>query len=183
MNCPVCKSLVLDSVELESGLPGWKCPQCSGHWLRGKEYWKWLEEHGPNLPERPDPESPLTLADSGQYLDCPECRFRMAKYLVGRGLNFSLDHCEGCLGLWLDRNEWETLKRRNLHDDLHSMLTAFWQKTARQEERRRSMEQIYIGRFGAEDYTELKRIREWLDARPNKQELLAYLTDKDPLNI
>ena len=183
MNCPVCKSSALISVDLESGLPAWKCSDCGGHWIRGVEYWKWLDEHGPNLPERVDTDSPLSIADSGKYIDCPDCRFRMVKYLVGRGLGFTLDHCEGCRSTWLDRNEWETLKRRNLHDDLHSMLTSFWQAAARKEERKKSLEQIYTNRFGAEDYAELKRMRAWLDAHQNKQELLAYLTDKDPLNV
>ena len=30
------------------------------------------------------------------------------------------------------------------------------------------------------NYTEIKRIRWWLDTKTNKEELLAYLTDRDP---
>ena len=107
----------------------------------------------------------------------------MVKYFVGRGLGFALDHCIGCKGIWLDRNEWETLKNHNLHDDVNEMLTAFWQSSARKEERRKKLEQIYVGRFGAEDYAEIKRIRTWLDSHRNKQDLLAYLTDKDPFDF
>jgi Zn-finger nucleic acid-binding protein len=107
----------------------------------------------------------------------------MVKYLVGRGFSFTLDHCQGCKGIWLDRNEWEALKSRNLHDDVNSMLTAFWQDEAQKEGRKKRMEQIYIGRFGNEDYAEIERIRTWLGTRQNKQELLAYLTDKDPFDV
>jgi hypothetical protein len=81
------------------------------------------------------------------------------------------------------RNEWEALKARNLHDDVNSMLTAFWQDEAHKEGRKKRMEQIYIGRFGDEDYAEIERIRAWLGTRQNKQELLAYLTDKDPFDV
>src|SRR4051794_6912760 len=104
----------------------------------------------------------------------------MNRYLVGRGLSFSLDHCHSCKGIWLDGNEWETLQDRNLHDDLHSMLTDFWQSRARQEEQRRRMEQIYRAKFGDEDFERIQEIRAWVDGHPKKAELLGYLTDTDP---
>ena len=183
MQCPVCRTSKLSSTKLENNLNSMRCSQCEGNWIVGKEYWKWLDEHGPNLPERPNDENGLSLAEPARYIDCPECQFRMAKYLVGRGLNFTVDHCEGCKGIWLDRNEWETLKKRNLHDDLNAMLTQFWQVAARKEARKKNLEQIYIGRFGAEDFLEIQRIRAWLDTNPNKQHLIAYLTDRDPFDV
>jgi hypothetical protein len=45
------------------------------------------------------------------------------------------------------------------------------------------MEQIYLSRFGREDFAEIERIRRWLSTRSNKQDLLAYLTDKDPFAV
>jgi Zn-finger nucleic acid-binding protein len=184
MNCPVCKTSQLISTELESNLSALKCLECGGNWIHGAEYWKWLEKHGPSLPEeRAVPDEGWSPIEPSKYLDCPECRFRMLKYLVGHGLNFSLDHCEGCKGIWLDRNEWETLKKRNLHDDMNSMLTSFWQTQARRVPRKQHLEQVYIRRFGADDYAEIKKIRAWLETRQNKQGLLAYLTDKDPFDV
>ena len=182
MNCPVCGSAELIFHSLETNLPSLKCPGCGGNWIRGTQYWKWLEGHGPNLPERPGRGS-STLSESEKYLDCPECRFRMVKRLVGHGTGITLDHCDGCKGIWFDRDEWEALKERNLHDDLHAMLTAFWQAEALKEERRKHLEQLDIGRFGADDYSKIKRIRAWIDGHQKKQELLAYLTDEDPLGI
>ena len=183
LNCPVCETSELVSTDLESNLTSFKCPDCGGNWIRGAEYWKWLEEHGPNLPERNDQDSGLSLAEPGRHVDCPECRFRMVRYLVGHGFNFTLDQCGGCKGIWLDRNEWEALKERNLHDDVHAMFTAFWQAEAQKERRRKHLEEIYITRFGADDYLESTKIRAWLSARTNRQELLAYLTDHDPFDV
>ena len=100
----------------------------------------------------------------------------------GRGLDFTVDHCEGCKGIWLDRNEWEALKKRHLHDDLNSIFTSFWQTGAQREIRKKKLEEIYISRFGTEDYAEIKRIRWWLDTKTNKEELIAFLTDRDPFN-
>ena len=182
MNCPVCKSSELIPTELEASLPAFRCDNCEGKWIRGAQYWKWLEEHS-NLPERTVEDTGLTLGEPGKPIDCPECRFRMVKYLVGHGFSFTLDHCQGCKGIWLDRNEWEALKARNLHDDVNAMLTAFWQDEAEKEVRKKRMEQIYIGRFGADDYAEIEKIRVWLSTRSNKQDLLAYLTDKDPFDV
>ena len=183
MNCPVCKSSELIPTDLESDLPAFRCDNCGGKWIRGAEYWKWLENHGSNLPERWDQDSGLSLAEPGIHIDCPECRFRMVKYLVGHGFSFTIDHCQGCKGVWFDRNEWEALRERNLHDDLNAMFTSFWQDAAQKEARKKRLEQIYISRFGPDDYAEIERVRAWLATRPNKQDLLAYLTDKDPFDV
>src|SRR4030095_6646242 len=107
--------------------------------LRGAEYWNWLEEHKPSLPGERDRSRGLSIADSGLHIDCPECRVRMVRYLVGRGFSFTIDHCQGCKGVWLDRNEWEALKQHGLHDDLNSMFTSFWQDEAQKEERKRRL--------------------------------------------
>jgi hypothetical protein len=45
------------------------------------------------------------------------------------------------------------------------------------------LEEIYLSRFGADDYAEITRIRAWLQAHPKRPELLAYLTDKDPFAV
>ena len=183
LNCPVCKKTELVRTELEPKLSSFNCPSCEGHWIKGKEYWAWVERHRTKSAERLHAEESPSLAEPGVPVDCPECRFRMIKYLVGRGLHFTVDHCAGCKGIWLDRNEWDALKKRNLHDDLHGIFTSFWQSGAQRELRKKRMEQIYIDRFGADDYEEIKRIRWWLDEKTNREELLAYLIDKDPFGV
>lgn len=183
MNCPVCKTTELSPLELEAGLNSQHCAQCAGNWIAGAAYWKWLETHGPNLPEREADTDHLRPTDSTEPLSCPECRERMYKYLVGKGMDFRLDQCNGCKGIWLDRHEWETLKERNLHDDLNNMLTEFWQGHARREARRKRAEQLYISKFGFEDYSEIARVRHWINDHANKDELIAFLTVNDPLEI
>ncbi len=183
MNCPVCKTAPLTVENLESTLESFSCANCEGNWIPGAQYWHWLEKHGANLPEKDVETNELPLSETREHLDCPECKWRMVKYLVGRGTGFSLDHCHGCKGIWLDKNEWEVLRDRNLHDDLNSMLTDFWQSGALKEERSKSFERINLARFGPKDYAEIKRVRAWLDGHDQKQALLAYLTDTDPLSF
>lgn len=183
MNCPVCKTAELSLNKLESDLSSLSCANCGGNWIQGAQYWKWLEQHGENLPELKDQTNDLPLSETQEHIDCPECRWRMVKYLVGRGTGFTLDHCHGCKGIWFDRNEWEVLRKRNLHDDLNSVLTEFWQAEALKEERKKRLERIYISKFGVDDYAEIKRMRAWLTGHQKKHELLAYLTDENPLDI
>ena len=183
LRCPVCKTIELVKTELEENLSSYNCDKCGGHWIRGKEYWDWVEQHGTKLAERIHESESLQLAEPGIPVDCPECRFRMVKYLVGRGLDFTVDHCAGCKGIWLDRNEWEALRKRNLHDDLHGMFTSFWQEGAKREQRKKRMQQIYLDRFGEADYAEIKRVRHWLDTKTNREELMAYLMDQDPYGV
>jgi Zn-finger nucleic acid-binding protein len=183
MNCPVCKSTELIINELEPQLNSLKCGTCKGNFIRGAEYWDWLAKHGPNLPEKDSGTDNLERNETIDQLDCPECRWRMIKFLPGHGTEFALDHCRGCKGIWLDVNEWETLKARNLHDDLHSMLTPFWQSEAQREARRKRAEERLITRFGDDGYLKMTQFREWLNSHERKQELIAYLTAKDPLDI
>ena len=63
------------------------------------------------------------------------------------------------------------------------MFTSFWQNEAQREARKKKMEGIYVDRFGADDYAEIKRIRYWLETRTNREELLAFLIDKDPYEV
>ena len=38
--------------ELDAELSTMECGACGGHWIKGFQYWKWLDRHGPNLPVR-----------------------------------------------------------------------------------------------------------------------------------
>ncbi|HEX7313167.1 MAG TPA: zf-TFIIB domain-containing protein [Pyrinomonadaceae bacterium] len=183
MNCPVCRSENFSPAELDAGLNAFRCESCAGNWVRGVSYWHWLNSHGENLPERREPPTGEAPPEDRRAKLCPECHTSMFRYTVGHGLGFGLDQCPACKGIWFDAAEWEALRERNLHDDIHAVFTAPWQAEVSREERRRRLEQIYLKRFGAEDYEEVKRVREWLDASARKQELLAYLTDPNPWGV
>lgn len=184
MNCPVCLTETFSPAELDAGLPSFKCGSCAGNWVRGGSYWQWLRAHGENLPERGEPLPGVEVPPEDRRAKlCPECHTSMFRYTVGHGLGFGLDQCPACKGIWFDAAEWETLRERNLHDDINAVFTAPWQAEVSREERRRRLEQLYTRRFGAEDFAEVRRVREWLDASPRKDELLAYLIDPNPWSV
>ncbi len=183
MNCPVCPSEKFSPIELDAGLDAFRCDSCGGQWVRGGSYWQWLRSHGENLPERREPAAGPPAPEDRRPKSCPDCHTSMFRYTVGHGLGFGLDQCPACKGIWFDAAEWEALRERNLHDDINAVFTAPWQAEVSREERRRRLEQIYLRRFGTEDYEEVRRVREWLDASGRRDELLAYLTDPNPWGV
>ncbi|MGD2181151.1 zf-TFIIB domain-containing protein [Lusitaniella coriacea] len=182
MKCPTCKRPVLQKVTLEESLLANRCDKCEGNWIASEQYWSWLDAHSETLPEK-EPEVSFEINDSQKAKLCPQCNRILIKYKVGRGTNFHLDHCSSCNGVWFDKNEWETLKARNLHDEIHCIFTQSWQRQVRQEEIEENLDLIYTQKFGSEDYQELQKIKAWLNDRPQKLALLAYLNDENPYKL
>jgi Zn-finger nucleic acid-binding protein len=181
MKCPVCKTTELTQINLEDKLPANGCGQCGGKWLSSFRYYEWLQFHGSTLPEKPYEGPPLAIAERQDAKLCPECRRILVRYAVGHGTNLTLDHCGSCNGVWLDTNEWEALKGRNLHDEIHLIFTRDWQTQVRKEERKKHLDAIYARHFGT-DYEEIKRVRQWLDQHPERGRIVAFLTDSDPFS-
>ncbi|HWQ34061.1 MAG TPA: zf-TFIIB domain-containing protein [Blastocatellia bacterium] len=179
MKCPVCKTEDLSLSSLESNLTSRHCDKCGGNWIQSFEYWKWREQHREKVgepeqtpvPTAPNP--PATGALVAKY--CPECRSILVRYKVGHGVSFALDQCGNCGGVWFDRDEWEALKARGLHDDVYTIFTSPWQSCVRKEESVRNQEQIYVKKFGEEGLDEIKRMKEWIDNHPRRHEILAFL--------
>jgi Zn-finger nucleic acid-binding protein len=176
MKCPVCKNVSLKNLEIEENLRGAECESCGGRWVRSAQYSKWLQSHGENLPElTKEQTADLEVHESIQAKICPDCGHFLTRRKVGHGLNFRLDRCGACGGIWFDKNEWEILKSRNLHDDVHFIFSAAWQERLHEEETRENLEQEYLELFGEKDFTEIKNFKKWLDSHPQKSAILGLL--------
>ena len=183
MKCPVCKMQDLTPTELEESLIAYNCANCGGDWVRDSQYKEWRAKHGVDLPEKHVSErEKIQIANVELARLCPDCRRILIKYKVGRDINFTLDRCGGCGGVWLDKDEWATLKERNLHDNLYDFFTEPWQSEVRREEARKNMEFISKSRFGEEDYERIKDFKDWLDKHTMRSEILAFLSDTDPFD-
>jgi Zn-finger nucleic acid-binding protein len=175
MKCPLCSSATLTPTILETHLSAYQCTRCEGHWIAAADYWSWLEVHGETLPEKSS-DTPLPeVVDNQKAIFCPECNRLMLKCKVGHALNFRLDQCSACNGIWFDRNEWASLREKNLHDEVHKVFTSPWQAQVREEERRQAIEKVYQQTLGHEDYTEAQRIKDWINTHREKQTLLSFL--------
>ena len=174
MNCPVCKNIVLLPGQLEDNLPARGCSRCGGRWVAGASYWQWLEQRG-QAADASAPAAQAEVHESGAAKLCPECGRFLTRCKVGHGVDFHLDRCANCSGFWFDANEWEILKARALHDDVHFVFSAAWQAQLAQTQRQLAHEQMLLEKLGQADFEEIKRIKAWLDAHPRRTELYAHL--------
>ena len=178
MNCPVCGTTALAETELERNLTGLRCAACEGVWIPSARYRNWMDRHGGSLPEKSaGGGAPMRPRGFERVRPCPECGALLARYEVGHGVPFRIDHCGRCGGFWLDRGEFEALKARNLHDDLHAIFLDSWQQGLRKERTDALVDRRMSAALGEADFNELKRIKEWLARHPKKAWLIAYLRD------
>lgn len=177
MNCPVCRKQPLKVQDIESGLKSQECPNCRGQWIGSYMYWKWKEATGKTLSVEPKDIGELAVHDNTAAKLCPECGHFLRRYPVGKELGFSLDRCGNCGGTWFDQNEWEALKARGLHKDVHLVFSNMWQNQIRDRQRQQAAEAVYKRIFGPEDYTRISEVKDWLSKHPQRAELKAFLND------
>lgn len=178
MNCPVCKTLRLEYLESDEPPQRLVCGECGGQWVKSFQYWKWLRAHGDNLPEKPPEEGDqLPVADSTRAKLCPECGHFLARAKVGHEVDFHIDRCGFCGGLWFDKNEWEILRSRNLHDDVHFVFSSAWQHQVADEEHK----QTHLARIekilGSADLAKVKQFKEWSEAHPKRNTITSFLAN------
>ena len=179
MTCPACKQQSFELRDMDTGLTASHCRACSGNWVSGVQYWEWLRAKGDNIPERPPSTPTPQVVDSPNAKTCPSCGRWLIKYKVGHGLAFQVEHCGGCDGLWLDHNEWDALKARNLHDDLQYICDSLWQRTVHRDETDALANARFAKSLG-QDFDNAREVREWITNHPNRAVLLAYLIDHLP---
>lgn len=180
MKCPVCKTPVLESLDPDEVPQRLVCGRCGGQWIKAFQYWKWLKAHGENLPEKPPEEGKsLPVSDSIAAKLCPECGRFLCRSKVGHGVVFHIDRCTSCGGIWFDKNEWEILESRNLHDDVHFIFSTAWQHSIVKEEQRRSYEQRVETILGREAFDRVKDFKSWANNHPRHHTIKAFLADLD----
>lgn len=124
-------------------------------------------------PAHPGPE---LVDDSEQHaLICPESGRLLLRYRVGHGLRFHLDRSPATGGVWLGRGEWEALKAKGLHTEMHLIFTAAYQRSIRSEQYGQTMEQTFLNRIGETDFPKVVEIKSWIEKHPRRREICAYL--------
>lgn len=182
MKQPALKSPVsgkfMEPVVLESGLAAYRCAKSGGHYITSQAYLEWLQQQPARLPHLPEPALPVELsADSAEVLICPESGGLMNRCKVGHGFTFFIDRSITG-GVWLDGGEWEALRQRNFHDEIHLVFTAPWQKQVRTERAQATYEMTLKSSLGTDLLARLTALRSELLDHPHKNLALAYLSEK-----
>lgn len=180
MYSPIHPDVALVRTELEPGLHAFACPKSGGHRIPLQEYFLWRERHVQRTRPLPPDYQPELAEDSAQRtLICPESGALLLRYRVGSGLHFQIDRSPKTGGVWLDAGEWNALKSRGLHDELHLIFTAPYQRQLRSELSTSQLNAQFENRIGREDFERAKEIKSWLTNHPKRRDLLAFLLDDD----
>jgi Zn-finger nucleic acid-binding protein len=183
MKCPICKTSLSYHTLLETQLPAYQCPTCEGIWISSNEYLRWLQAQPEDLPEKPADNMNVPTWDTSQLKLCPGCGHFLMRYHVLPNVPFYLDRCGHCNGVWFDKNEWDVLVARNLHDNVNQFFTQPWQTKIREKEAHSTLEKVYREKLGDADYARVKEIWDWLKHHPQRGMLLAYLQSEDPYKV
>lgn len=173
MQCPNCNESELEPVELEDGLIGAGCPQCSGALLSLIQYRYWIDHHDEEEIRIPD--ETLVAEETESAKLCPKCRKMMTKYRIGADTINRLDLCGNCDEAWLDKGEWQLLKQLDVYDCLPSLFTEAWQRNIRKQKEKQGMDKHYSNEIGQEAFNRVQHFKSWLDAHPKADLIKQYL--------
>lgn len=175
MRCPVCEQAVLEVMTLPEGLAAKRCAACEGHWIEHAAYWKWREGHPPMGAGAGGAGVPPRAQDSGAGKLCPNCSAMLIRWKVGHGLDFYLDRCGHCGGIWFDGQEWQAIAAKNMQERVHLIFSEDWQSDVLRQEHRAAHDKLFAKLLGESDLAKVKQFKQWLDGHPRRSELYAYL--------
>ncbi|WP_064608261.1 TFIIB-type zinc ribbon-containing protein [Photobacterium sp. J15] len=177
MKCTGCKVGALAPSFIDGLFRAHTCTHCGGNWILIEDYVSWKE----NNPEYVfSDDIACEAVDTETALLCPQSGKIMRKFRITSDTTHRLDYSAAVGGVWLDKGEWELMKKDGLAGSLNAVLTAQWQKNIRMNNAKDNFAELYKEKFGQESYNKVREVREWLNAQPNKADLRAYLLAEDP---
>ncbi len=178
MQCPKCKVGVLQHAYLDNIFPCRTCDRCGGNWLMLDDYLQYKSQLE-NLASS-DESLSFEAEETKHALICPVTGTLMLKYRISKESTHRLDLSPRINAIWLDKGEWELLKKEGISDKLNSIFTDVWQRRIRESLAHNQFDTLYSTEFGQEDYEKVKSIRAWLLQHPHKDKLTAFLLADNP---
>ncbi|AKJ43474.1 zf-TFIIB domain-containing protein [Pragia fontium] len=178
MQCPKCKTGVLQPTRLDNLIPVHTCNACGGNWLILEDYLRYKGQ----LPESAELPNDVVVEseETKSALLCPVTGSLMLKFRISKDTEHRLDLSPKVNGIWLDKGEWELLNAHGLADKLNAIFTDVWQRQIRESHTQAQFDEMYLSQFGQEDYDKVKDLREWLQQHPQKDRLKAFLLADNP---
>lgn len=182
MNCPICSYTTLKETETTDGLKIFNCEKCGGNYLKYQDYNSWLKSYDSNCLAK-EGNTVKPEFDSKQAKLCPECGRILIKYKIDKDTDFFIDYCKSCGSVWFDKDEFEFIKNKGLHNKIHLFFTGNWQQNIKDSEKKDFLFKKYTEKLGESDHKKIQEIKSWIDNHEKKKDLIAYLLDDDPYNF
>ena len=178
MQSPLDKRATLVRCEISPGLPALKCPGTGGLWINGKEYWNWLRNQPsfPNLQQSTEG-CDIYVEDTDRVVISPASGRLMKKFRVGKGLGFRIDFDSATGGFWLDKDEYDALQERGLHDELHLICDDDYQKKLRAHDRAESRRERLACALGNDGKNRVESLAAWAAEHPDTELIRAYFLE------
>jgi hypothetical protein len=178
MKSPIGERTELVASTLEDGLMAFRCSESRGIYIKLDHYWKWKKEAGQATSEATASEQDFPISEYDEVVKiCPETGTLMTRYRVGHGMSFRIDRSITG-GVWLDAGEWDALHAGDLHQNLHLVFTAPWQKAIISKEQTVFYNERLRNHLGDNFYSQLTALRDQIWSHPSYAEALAYLQRK-----
>lgn len=176
-SCPKCNYQTLSPTLLAEGLSAKACGSCSGALVDLLAYRAWADRAGIDITDDSHLRT-VETDDTSEAILCPNCSAIMTKFRFSAETENRLDFCANCDAVWLDAGEWNQLQDLGLRERLGSVFTEPWQRHVREEIAEDKREALLRRRFG-EDFARLSEMREWVQAHPKYESIMAWLRDHD----
>ncbi len=178
MKCTQCKTLDLEPRELEPGLVAAVCQVCNGALVSLMNYRFWADQLDcteldvDDAINRAVSEAP---AEQESVNQCPKCSRLMLKYQIDPHTHRHLDLCAACDEAWLEKGEWQLLKKLDLQDKLPKIFTDAWQRNIRKQRQETALLDRYLKVLGAGDLAKATEFKLWLQNHPQKNAIKQFL--------
>ncbi|OIP37760.1 hypothetical protein AUJ95_07760 [Candidatus Desantisbacteria bacterium CG2_30_40_21] len=84
-----------------------------GKSIKVEQETSWFKEHEQELIEKAKEKKKIEETDAlkkAHYMHCPKCGHMLCEFMIE---HISLDKCEGCEGIWLDRGKLDGLMKHS----------------------------------------------------------------------
>lgn len=174
MKCPDCSSIDLKASALEENLIVAECNVCEGLLLPMMNYRYWVDNTETELIDC-NVDSCVYSNDSSNAKFCPKCNMIMLKYKIDVDAENRLDYCGRCDEIWLDKDEWDLIKKLGLASKVPDILTDNWQKILRKKHQLKHLDKKYLDLLGDKEFEKLREFAAWYLNQKDKYVIQQYL--------
>lgn len=176
MKCPICQHSELEKLSHEIGMQLSFCPICNSYWIQPSQFWAWKDKYITC--------NTRAVSYDRRYVEtfhlnrpkkCPECSRILSRYQVGKGTDITIERCEKCRGMWIDKSDFDLLYKNNLLGEIYRIFSTQWQASVKMEKILEKRADALKREIGINDYNRVNDFLKWVKNNQKKTSIIAYL--------